>query len=190
MLTSTTLSKIEDLRNRFANNIFISLQGSSFSNDDLLNVVDGFVITPKLDFVESDYVGENDAATFKDYLENEIFTTYSTYDKQIFIGLNFPSTKGVERGCIILEEVCYDFDTINHLSGNLVNTSFDIDLLSQLNLYQAAFTAINETDWVNGVISQEYNPQVAIMDFSSSVRGKPSNGVIWYWFPRMLGITD
>lgn len=190
MLTAITLSNIDDLRIRFPNKIFISLRGSSFNDERFLSVVDGFVITPKLDFVESDFVGENDEATFKNYLENEIFTTYSPFKKQIFIGLNFPSAKGAEHGCIISEEVCYDFDTINHLGGNLVNTSFDIDLLSQLNLYQAAFSAINETEWVNGVISQEYNPQVAIMDFSSSVRGKPSNGLIWYWFPRMLGITN
>jgi len=66
---------------------------------------------------------------------------------------------------------------------------FEVDLVTQVELYNSAFKAINETEWVNGIISQGYNPQVAIMDSSSSTRGKPAIGVFWYWFPRMLGIN-
>lgn len=190
MVTSTTLSNIDNIKNRFPNKIFISLNGSQLSDNTILSAVDGFVIEPQLDFVESEYVAENYESTFASYLENEIFATYSEYDKQILIGLNFPSVKGVERGCIMAEEVCYDFDIINKLDSNIVAKSFEVDLINQVNLYHAAFNAINEAEWIDGVISQEYNPQVAIMDISSSVRGKPANGVFWYWFPRMLGITN
>ena len=168
----------------------LPIYGSQLSDNTILSAVDGFVIEPQLDFVESEYVAENYESTFASYLENEIFATYSEYDKQILIGLNFPSVKGVERGCIMAEEVCYDFDIINKLDSNIVAKSFEVDLINQVNLYHAAFNAINEAEWIDGVISQEYNPQVAIMDISSSVRGKPANGVFWYWFPRMLGITN
>ncbi len=190
IMTSTTLSNMDDIKTRFKNNVFISFKGSELSENAILDEVDGYVITPKLDFEESDFVGENYQETFKAYLDEEVFSNYSEYGKEIFIGLNFPSVKGVERGCILSEEICYDFDIINNLGENLDNASFEIDLLSQVNIYHAAFNAINETEWINGVISQDYNPQVAIMDLSSSVRGKPAIGVFWYWFPRMLGNTN
>lgn len=190
VMTTTTLSNMDDIRARFSNNVFISLNGAELADTAILSEVDGFVITPKLDFEESDLVGEDYQSTFITYLDKEVSTNYSEFGKQIFIALNFPSVKGSERGCIVAEEVCYDFEIINNLDGNFINESFEIDLLSQVNLYHAAFIAINETSWIDGVISKDYNPQVAIMDLSSSVRGKPAIGVFWYWFPRMLGITN
>ncbi|MBE0685072.1 MAG: hypothetical protein IH585_03650 [Anaerolineaceae bacterium] len=190
IMVDATNANIENIKGRFANKLFISLNSSQFTNETLLSSVDGFVITPKIDFVESTYVREDYQTTFKAYLEEEVFTNYSRFGKLIFIGLNFPSVKGVERGCVISEETCFDFDIINNLELSSLNTSFEIDLLSQVDLNNAAFNAINETEWVNGIVSQEFNPQVAIMDSTSSVRGKPAIGVFWYWFPRMMGINN
>ncbi len=62
-----------------------------------------------------------------------------------------------------------------------------VDLLVQVDLYQAALTAINDTSWVQGVVSNGFYDIVALQDASSSVRGKPSADVLWYWFPRMTG---
>ncbi len=190
IMINETIANIGNIKNRFSNKLFISLNGSESTNETLLSSVDGFLITPNLDFVESSYVREDNQTTFKAYLDEEVFTNFSKFGKSIIIGLDFPSTKGVERGCIISEEACYDFDIINNIDINSPVSSFEVDLLTQVDLYNAAFNAINQTDWVSGIISQEYNPQVAIMDSSSSVRGKPAIGVFWYWFPRMLGISN
>lgn len=190
IMINETIANIGNIKNRFSNKLFISLNGSQITNETILSSVDGFVITPNLDFVESPYVKEDNQSTFKAYLDEEVFTNYSKFGKTIFIGLDFPSIKGVERGCILSEETCYDFDIINNVEVNSPISSFEVDLLTQVDLYNAAFNAINETEWVNGIISLEFNPQVAIMDSSSSVRGKPAIGVLWYWFPRMLGISN
>lgn len=190
IMVDEIIANFGNIRKRFSNKLFLSLNGSQITNETLLNSVDGFLITPKLNFVESTYVREDYQTTFKAYLDEEILVNYSKYEKLIFIGLNFPSVKGAERGCVLTEEVCYDYDIINNLDMGLQTSSFEVDLLNQVDLYNAAFIAINETEWVNGIISQEYNSQVAIMDSSSSVRGKPAIGVFWYWFPRMLGINN
>ena len=129
-------------------------------------------------------------STFKAYLVDNVYAKLNEFDKPTFINLNFPSVKGVERGCIISDSECIDFDVINNLGANSQSLPLEIDLLTQVEMYNAAFGAINDLEWVKGVISLEYNPQVAIMDFSSSVRGKPAIGVFWYWYPRMLGIEN
>lgn len=190
IMISDTISQISNIKSRFTNRVFISLGDNPKPATNLLEAVDGFVFTPKINFVESEYVGEDYQSTYKAYLDEYIYSNLSVYNKPIFINLDIPSIKGVEYGCVISEEECYDFEIINQLDNSSQTMEFEIDLLTQVELYNAAFNAINDTEWINGIISQEYNPQVAIMDSSSSTRGKPAIGVFWYWFPRMLGINN
>ena len=98
--------------------------------------------------------------------------------------------QGAEKGCINVEDACYTFEIINQLENNTALSSFVIDLNIQVEMYDSAFKAINDTDWVKGIISKEYNPQVALMDYTSSIRGKPSVGIFWFWYPRLLGIEN
>jgi len=183
-------SQIRNLRSRFQNKIYILVNENLEPTPDLYENVDGFVVAPSIDFLESEYVKEDIQSTFKAYLVDNVYAKLNEFDKPIFINLNFPSVKGVERGCIISDSECIDFDVINNLGDNSQSLPLEIDLLTQVEMYNAAFGAINDLEWVRGVISLEYNPQVAIMDFSSSVRGKPAIGVFWYWYPRMLGIEN
>jgi hypothetical protein len=189
IMKSDTISQISNIKSRFKNKVFISLGDNTNPSPGLLEAVDGFVFTPKINFVESEYVRVDYQSTFKAYLDDYIFTNFSVYNKPIFINVDIPSVKGVEYGCVILEEECYDFEIFNQLDNSSQTMEFEVDLVTQVELYNSAFKAINETEWVNGIISQGYNPQVAIMDSSSSTRGKPAIGVFWYWFPRMLGIN-
>lgn len=190
IMISETISQINNIKTRFPNKVFISLSDNPNPTPNLHEVADGFVFTPNINFIESEYLREDYQSTYKAYLDDYLFTNYSVYNKPIFINLDIPSVKGVEYGCVISEEECYDFDIINQLDNSTQTLEFEVDLLTQVELYNAAFNAINDTEWINGIISQDYNPQVAIMDTSSSVRGKPAIGVFWYWFPRMLGISN
>lgn len=57
----------------------------------------------------------------------------------------------------------------------------------QMNAYNAMMMAINDRDWLDGVVSMEYYPPLPLQDSSTSVHGKPASGVLWYWYPLFLG---
>lgn len=190
LMETNLTTNIESFRTRFKNEMFLSIHGSNIDDNNLMNLVDGYLITPSINFIDGAYVGNSFEETFSNYFEGEIYPIVEQYQKPIIIGLDYPSITGVQNGCINVEDQCLDFEVVNNLDLTTVNNTFNIDLLTQVELIHAAFSAINKTNWINGIISLEYNPQVAIMDHSSSVRGKPSVGVFWYWYPRIQGIEE
>jgi hypothetical protein len=62
-------------------------------------------------------------------------------------------------------------------------------LQAQADIYQALLMAVNERPWIGGFISRGYYPPVVVQDASASIHGKPAADVLWYWYPRFLGIT-
>ena len=64
-----------------------------------------------------------------------------------------------------------------------------LNLQAQADIYQALLRAVNERDWISGFISRGFYPPVGLQDTSASVHSKPAADVLWYWYPRMLGIT-
>jgi hypothetical protein len=64
-----------------------------------------------------------------------------------------------------------------------------VNLQAQVDVYQALLMAINEREWVGGFVSRGYYPPVVLQDASASVHGKPAGDLLWYWYPRFLGIT-
>ena len=111
---------------------------------------------------------------------------FETTSKPVYLDFEFPSAIGAESGCVSFGEECLDFDLLN-LAGPELRSTIPVDLSVQVDLYQAALTAINDTPWVQGVVSNGFYDIVALQDASSSVRGKPAADVLWYWFPRMTG---
>jgi hypothetical protein len=67
--------------------------------------------------------------------------------------------------------------------------SASLDLKIQADLYQAMLQAINTRDWVGGFISRGYYTPLPLMDKSSSTRGKMAADLLWYWFPRLMGVS-
>ncbi len=64
-----------------------------------------------------------------------------------------------------------------------------VNLQAQADIYQALLMAVNERSWISGFVSRGYYPPVVIQDASASIHGKPAADVLWYWYPRFLGIT-
>jgi hypothetical protein len=64
-----------------------------------------------------------------------------------------------------------------------------VNLQAQADVYQALLMAVNERPWVGGFVSRGYYPPVVLQDASASIHGKPAADVVWYWYPRFLGIT-
>ena len=69
------------------------------------------------------------------------------------------------------------------------STGAPVNLQAQADVYQALLMAVNERAWVGGFVSRGYYPPVVLQDASASVHGKPAADVMWYWYPRFLGIT-
>jgi hypothetical protein len=65
-----------------------------------------------------------------------------------------------------------------------------IDLGEQADIYSAVLGAMNTRDWITGFVSRGYYPPVMLQDKSASVRGKPAQEVLKYWFPRLLGVIQ
>jgi len=88
-------------------------------------------------------------------------------------------------------EHCYDTTNDNACNGAWVSTgtskSAAISSLSQADIYQALFRAINSRLWITGFVSRGYYPPTILQDKSASIHGKPAADILWYWYPRLLG---
>ncbi len=112
-------------------------------------------------------------------LDTRVKILQETYHKPIVIGINFPSISRITPQTIsTMEGPChkpYGFE------WTTLATSFPVDLQTQVNYYSILLYLINERDWIQGFISQGYYPVVDTLDFSSSIGGKPTSGIIQYW---------
>jgi hypothetical protein len=59
----------------------------------------------------------------------------------------------------------------------------------QFDIYDAMFNAINARSWVSGIVSRGFFAPVTLQDKSASVYGKSAADLLWYWYPRMLGVV-
>ena len=106
-------------------------------------------------------------------LENELLPFYLEHNRPIVLVLSFPAADGAALGCVPAEGGgCQPLDTL--------------DLEEQLLMYEAVLRAVNERDWIAGVISAGYYPVVEARDQSESVYGKPSGDLIAAWFAGWL----
>lgn len=60
-------------------------------------------------------------------------------------------------------------------------------MVGQVNAYNGLMMALNERKWLGGIVSSGYHSLLPMQDSSSSVHGKSASGVLWYWFPLLLG---
>ncbi|HVN14825.1 MAG TPA: carboxypeptidase regulatory-like domain-containing protein [Anaerolineales bacterium] len=121
-------------------------------------------------------------------LDNEVSPLPSLLNKPIIVAVAYPSAAGAATGCLADGQGgCLDWTALNRPNADVGTVS--LDLQSQADLYEAMLTAINGRPWVSGFVSRGYYPPVALQDKSASVHGKPAADILWYWFPRMLGVV-
>jgi len=120
-------------------------------------------------------------------LDNEVSPLPSLLNKPIIIALAYPSAGGVETNCISDGKGgCLSWLDLNQPNNP---PSASVDLQSQYDLYEAMFNAINTRPWIGGIVSRGFYPPAALQDKSASVHGKPAANLLWYWFPRLLGVA-
>ena len=121
-------------------------------------------------------------------LDQDIAPFLLAAQKGVVIAIDYPSAQGAATGCVPSGGGgCLDWAALSRPYPDI--PSVNLDLQGQSDLYQAMLRAINQRDWVGGFISRGFYPPLALMDKSSSTRGKSAADLLWYWFPRLLGST-
>lgn len=121
-------------------------------------------------------------------LDQEVAVFQNTYKKPIVLGLAFPSVSAAGTACLPDSQGrCLDWTVLSRPNPDY--PAIALNLQRQTNLYQAMLEAINGRPWVGGIVSRGYYPPALLQDKSASVHGKPAADVLWYWFPRLLGIS-
>ena len=104
--------------------------------------------------------------------------------KPLIIGIEYPSASGAAQGCIRVDATCVRLSEYDK-NGQMIEKSMP-DMQAQADVYNAAFSAINQRSWINGLVSRWFTPGAALQDASASINGKPAANVVWYWFSKFL----
>jgi hypothetical protein len=101
-------------------------------------------------------------------IETILHPFYNDTNKPVILGLTYPSAS----------------QEAETASAN--DKGEQVNLQLQVMAYNAVMAAINDLEWVEGLVSRGYFPPAIMQDNSSSLHGKPASGVLWYWFQGFL----
>ncbi len=122
-------------------------------------------------------------------LDEEISPYQVSIEKEIIIGLAVPSATGAENACIPdIVGGCLDWTALSRPKADIPSVGLNLQI--QTDVYESMLNAINGRAWINGIISRGYYPPVMLRDKSASIYGKPSADLLWYWYPRLLGLSQ
>jgi len=155
---------------------------------DFLQGVDGIYL------LWSASLSTNPSATKTDYaneagrlLDNEIAPLTSLLKKPLVLAVAYPSAVGAASGCLPDGQgKCLDWNALSRPNDDI--NSVSLSLQTQADIYEALLTAVNARAWISGFVSRGYYPPVALQDKSASIHSKPAADILWYWYPRLLGI--
>jgi len=105
--------------------------------------------------------------------------------KSIILSLAYPSVQSSFTGCLPDPFVdCLSPEALNYPAPDL--PLLTIGFIEQANAYNAVMAAVNQVDWIDGVVSRGYYIPAILHDKSTSVHGKPAADVIRYWYNQFL----
>ena len=120
-------------------------------------------------------------------LDNEVSALPLLINKPLIVALAYPSVSGAATGCLNDGKGgCLDWTALNQPNNP---GSVSLDLQAQSDIYEVMLNAINTRPWVGGIVTRGYYPPAMLQDKSASVHGKPAADLLWYWFPRLLGVV-
>lgn len=122
-------------------------------------------------------------------LDNEVSALPTLINKPVILALAYPSATGSANGCLTDGRGgCLDWNALNQPNPDTGTVALDLE--GQAALYEAVLTAVNGRSWISGLVSRGYYLPAALQDKSASVHGKPAADILWYWFPRFLGVVQ
>lgn len=180
---------IEEIRRRYSGSLFLAVQitPTQFTLEEFEQDFDQYYILVSSPLKNED--GEMDIhQAVTQILDEQIYPLWESTGKPIVLGIKYPSTTAALDGCIVQNEDCLSFDVLDQPVTTPINVSLDLNL--QFEIYEAFLTAVNEREWINGLVSRGYYVPAALQDLSSSIHGKPAAAMVWYWYPRFLSTSQ
>jgi hypothetical protein len=182
---------IAEIREHFDGEVFWASEvtSSGVNLPQFVDAVDRLYLLwsiPLADSPDSDI--SNLASRAARFLESEIFPLELTLGKPVILALSYPSAAGSLIGCVVDQSQPEDAECIRYSlldSSNPEIPGVQIDLAGQVLAYQAVMQAINDRPWIDGIVSRGYDPSAALQNYSISVRGKPSEDLLKFWFSQM-----
>jgi hypothetical protein len=185
-------SIITDVRNHFRGTLLWALPYDHEYVDTplgFLSDIDGIYLLWGLKLSDSSSPSQADMTDEAGRLiDTNVSPLASLVGKPIIIAMDYPSVDGAASGCVSDGKGgCLHGAELNPPT---VDTSpLPVNLQLQSDIYEAMLTAVNERQWVGGIVSRGYYPPTILQDKSASIHGKPAGDVIWYWYPRLLGTS-
>jgi len=169
---------ITDVRGRFAGSVYwaFAYPGGLQSFPNFAKNLDGVYLlwyAPLSGFSVDQY---NAAAGH--LLDTDIQPFQTALQKPVILAVAYPSADNAALASM-------PASTLFQPGG----TQVPVNLQAQTDVYQSLLLAVNERPWIGGFVSRGYYPPVVLQDASASVHGKPAADVLWYWYPRFLGIS-
>jgi hypothetical protein len=169
---------ITDVRSRFTGSVYwaLSYPGGLQSVPDFANNLDGVYMLWSAPLSGSS-VDQLYAAAGQ-LLDTDIQPFEAALQKPVILAVAYPSADNAASASLPASALFQPG-----------NTQAPVNLQVQTDIYQALLMAVNERAWVGGFVSRGYYPPVVLQDASASIHGKPAADLLWYWYPRFLGIT-
>ena len=131
---------------------------------------------------------EEMAAEAGKLLDKDIKPFAQALKKPLILAVAYPSALGGSSACVPdADGKCLKIELLAQPNPDISTIILNLD--EQTTAYSAMLLAINERDWIGGIVSRGYYPPAILEDKSTSIHGKPARSVLWYWFPRLLGIN-
>jgi len=179
---------IDEARSRFAGQFILQLtySGGAVAAPLPANLFDAVYVNWSAPLTSSDTPSESDLEVeFGRLLDEDLAPFQTESGKPLILALSFASAPGAAKQCVSLNGNC--LPSIALSQPYLELQSIPVNLQAQVDLYNAALGAINNRDWISGVVVKGFYPPVALQDGSISTNGKPAMDILWYWFPRLTG---
>jgi hypothetical protein len=131
---------------------------------------------------------EEMAAEAGKILDKDVKPFSKALNKPLTLAIAYPSALGGSSACVPdADGKCLKLERLAQPDPDISTVILNLD--EQAMAYSAMLLAINERDWISGVVSRGYYPPAILEDKSTSIHGKPARSVLSYWFPRLLGIN-
>ena len=180
---------IQEVRTHYSGMVIWALPYSQAANNPpvFLDAVDRIYVlfNPPLSKVNNAGRADLEAEVAR-LLDSGVLPLQARFGKALMVGLSYPSADSAATGCLPNPAGgCFSIDALSRPQPDLPEVA--IDLGEQADIYSAVLAAMNSRNWITGFVSRGYYPPVMLQDKSASVRGKPAQEVLKYWFPRLLG---
>ena len=169
---------ISDVRTRFNGSVYwaLSYPGGISSAPDFLKSLDGVYLLWYAPLNGSSVDAMTTSAGQS--LDTDIQPFQASIQKPVILAVAYPSADGSANATLP--------PSLLFQPGS---TQAPVNLQAQADVYQALLNAVNGRAWVGGFVSRGYYLPVVLQDASASIHGKPASDELWYWYPRLLGIT-